>query len=286
MANYGLEDRLVPLSDLGDYRVATGNPDIRGWNIYGVADEHIGEVRDLIVDTGACKARYLVAAIGGGFLGLGRREVIVPIGRARLDEVADRVYLDGVNAADLGAFPEYHKGRFDREQERALFGTTVAHDQVGEERYAHADYDTNRFFGGRVRGDEYLTLHEEQLDVEKHQVQAGEAVVRKRVETEHYRQDVPVMHEEVTVERRPVAAGEAISGEVTITEDEVRIPLMAEEATAQKRVVATEEIIVKKTRVEGVQPVEAELRKERVDVDTSGVRTDTNVGGFKKKEPV
>jgi uncharacterized protein (TIGR02271 family) len=277
MADLRAEDRLVPLGELGDFRVAPGNPDIRGWDIYGTGDEHLGEVRELIVDTGAGKARYLVAAIGGGFLGIGRREVIVPIGRARLDDVADRVYLDGLTATDLNAFPEYHKGRFDREQERTLFGG-------GEDRYAHADYDTQRFMGTRAQGDEYLTLHEERLEVEKSPVQVGEAVVRKRVEVEQVHQDVPVMREDVTIERRPLAPGEARSGDVTITDDEVHIPLMAEEATVHKNVVATEEVVIKKTRVEGTQAVEAELRKERVDLDTSGVRTE--VGVPKKKEPV
>lgn len=277
MADVQSRDRLVPLGELGDFRVAPGNPDIRGWAIYGTNDAHLGKVQELMVDTGAGKARYLIAACGGGLLGFKRREVIIPIGRARLDDTTDRVYLDNVSEADLESFPDFDRASFDRDQERTLFGG-------GEDRYAHADYDTSRFLGKRAEGEEYLTLHEERLDVEKHSVPAGEAVVRKHVETEHVRQDVPLMREGVTVERRPIPQGQAVSGEMTINEDEVHIPLMAEEVTVGKHVVATEEVVIKKTRSEETKAVEADLRREKVDVESSDVTQERS--DMHKKEPV
>jgi hypothetical protein len=43
--------RLVPLKDLGDYKVAEGEPDIRGWNVYTATGREIGDIEELLVDT-------------------------------------------------------------------------------------------------------------------------------------------------------------------------------------------------------------------------------------------
>jgi sporulation protein YlmC with PRC-barrel domain len=42
---------LVPLSELGKYRVAAGEPDIRGWTVFTATGREIGEIQDLLVDT-------------------------------------------------------------------------------------------------------------------------------------------------------------------------------------------------------------------------------------------
>jgi hypothetical protein len=42
---------LTPLGDLKGYRVASGEPDIRGWNVYSATGREMGEVEDLLVDT-------------------------------------------------------------------------------------------------------------------------------------------------------------------------------------------------------------------------------------------
>jgi uncharacterized protein (TIGR02271 family) len=288
MAEAMVQDRLVRLGDLSGYRVAPGYPDIRGWKIYGADGKHLGEVGDLLVDPNARKARYLVADVGGGLFGLGKkRQVVIPIGRARLDDQDDRVCLDNVSEAEFGNFPDYAGGSFDRNQESRFMN-------AGEAPYTGPAYDEGRFLGTRAaQGKEYLTLHEEQIDVGTRQVNVGEAVVEKRVETERVQQDVPVMRENVTVERRPLAPDADVSGETAFKEDEVRIPLMAEEATVEKRVVPTEEVVVKKIREEVTAPVEAELRKERADVISAGneqnlrrENADIGAAGVPKKEPV
>ncbi|MEG3193797.1 YsnF/AvaK domain-containing protein, partial [Lysobacter sp. D1-1-M9] len=94
---------------------------------------------------------------------------------------------------------------------------------------------------------------------------AGEVDVRKTVETERVAKTVPVSHEEVTVERRPVTGATPRGGK--ISEDEVRIPLSAEEAVVEKRTVPKEEVVIRKQTVQGEQKVEADLKRERVDVD-------------------
>ena len=43
--------RLNPMGDLPDYKIADGEPDIRGWSVYTSTGRELGEVEDLLVDT-------------------------------------------------------------------------------------------------------------------------------------------------------------------------------------------------------------------------------------------
>jgi hypothetical protein len=49
----------VPLGRLRRYKVADGDPDVRGWQVYGNDGQTIGQVDDLLVDPDALKVRYL-----------------------------------------------------------------------------------------------------------------------------------------------------------------------------------------------------------------------------------
>jgi uncharacterized protein (TIGR02271 family) len=114
--------------------------------------------------------------------------------------------------------------------------------------------------------DRHLTLSEEELEIGKRRVPAGEVRVSKSVETERVREDVPVIREEVTVERHPVANGMR-AGSADIGEDEITIPVTEEEVIAEKRAVVKEEIVARKREVEENRTVEADLRQETVDID-------------------
>ena len=117
---------------------------------------------------------------------------------------------------------------------------------------------------------------EEELAIGKRSVEAGAVNVRKTVETEHVSREVPVTREEVTVERRPVNERVAADA-IEIRDQEIRVPVREEEVVAEKRAVVKEEIVVKKNAVEGTERVEADLRRERVDVDdtTTTARANT-----------
>ncbi len=122
------------------------------------------------------------------------------------------------------------------------------------------DYARDAYGRGQERR---LTLSEEQLAVGKRQVQAGEVNLRKTVETEHVQQQVGLMRDEVTIERRPLSAADA-TGDLRIGEETIRVPLTREEAVIDKRVVPTEEVLVRTREVSDNQTVEADLRKERL----------------------
>jgi uncharacterized protein (TIGR02271 family) len=127
---------------------------------------------------------------------------------------------------------------------------------------------------GSNPNEQRITRSEEELVVSKRPVKAGEVDLKKTVQTEHVSKSVPLRHDEVEVERHPISA-DSHAQDVKIGEQTVSIPLTAEEPVVNKRAVAKEEVIVKKHAVEEKRNVEADVRKERVDINKSG-RANTN----------
>lgn len=120
---------------------------------------------------------------------------------------------------------------------------------------------------------------EEELRAGVRQREAGSVNVRKRVHTDHERLRVPKRREQVSVERVPVeedvprdASGVAPGAETG--GDEIRIPIVEEEVIVEKRPVVKEEIRVRKDLVEEEEVVEADVRKEEIEVDDETRRRD------------
>ncbi len=111
-----------------------------------------------------------------------------------------------------------------------------------------------------------LELREERLSLDKQRVQSGEAQIGKRVVSEVQSVDVPVFHEELYIERRPVSGGAATTQ--PIGEGEViHIPLMQEQVDVSKRTVVREEVAIGKRRVEGTEHVSDSVRREELVVE-------------------
>jgi uncharacterized protein (TIGR02271 family) len=122
--------------------------------------------------------------------------------------------------------------------------------------------------------DNAMTRSEEELDVKKRSQEAGRARLRKHVVTEKVQESVPVTREEVRVEREPVTDGnvdQAMDGPA-ISEEEHEVVLHEEEVVADKRAVPKERVRLDTETVTEQQQVEADLRKEEIEVegDTRG----------------
>ncbi|PLT28767.1 YsnF/AvaK domain-containing protein [Peribacillus deserti] len=115
-----------------------------------------------------------------------------------------------------------------------------------------------------------LRLREEQLDVSKREVQTGEVEVNKEVYEERETVDVPVKHEEVYVERRPVNE-EGASFDSTIDGNEtIKVPIVEEQIEVTKKPVVTDEIVIGKRTVEETKQVSETVKKEDATLDTTG----------------
>lgn len=300
----GTNTDLRRLSDLKDFEVADGYPDIRGWEVKTPDGRTLGKVDDLIVSVSEMRVRYidvdvdrsLRSAVSDASRAKGAEEghALVPIGTAQLDDNRDDVLVNNLTGSDLATYPRYAAtGGVTRDYETTLrnrwTGTGAAAGAAAGtgNLYDSEHYDHDRFYSkargrgtSRKAGEQSLTLAEEQLDVGKRQVQAGEVEVSKRVETEHVRKEVPLTREEVTVERRPIQGAAASAAQIGA--QEIRVPVREEEAVVGKRAVAKEEVIIRKQPVTQTKTVEADLRKERLEVDNtaSGTARGTTGGSF------
>ncbi len=111
-----------------------------------------------------------------------------------------------------------------------------------------------------------LVRHEEELITGTAAREAGRVGVRKLVEHERVETVVPRGVEHAEFERQAPAEGD--SGEVEVLPDgSVSIPVFEEELVIEKRLVVRERIIVRKHTVTEERRVEADLRRERVEVE-------------------
>lgn len=114
--------------------------------------------------------------------------------------------------------------------------------------------------------DATVVLHEEELDVTIAEREAGRVGVRKIVERERVQTVVPRAVEQAELERQAPADGD--SGEVEILPDgSVSIPVFEEELVIERRLIVREQVIVRKHTVTEDRKIEADLRRERVEVE-------------------
>ena len=71
----------MTLMKTGDSKLtlAVPNEDVRGRIVRDSTGESIGEVSDLLLDEQQGKVRFLQVAAGGGLLGLGAKQILIPV---------------------------------------------------------------------------------------------------------------------------------------------------------------------------------------------------------------
>lgn len=175
--------RLSHLSDLKNFKVADGDPDIRGWVVKTSEGVKLGKISDLLVDGGAMKVRYMEVALDKRVLDIDEdRHVLVPIGAASIHDDEDVVVITRT-AGELIAMPEYVRGTITLNDERVLYdryrGTAVTPNVVTSpnvdathapissddphDLYDSEHFDDRTFRSRRSAGDnDYLVRHEEE----------------------------------------------------------------------------------------------------------------------------
>ncbi|MBA2462909.1 MAG: YsnF/AvaK domain-containing protein [Actinobacteria bacterium] len=118
--------------------------------------------------------------------------------------------------------------------------------------------------------DASVVRHEEELELGAMPHEAGAVRARKHVETFDAEQTVERETEHVDeIAREPGREGD--SGEIeTLPDGSVSIPILEEELVVSKRLVVRERVIVRKRTVTEHERVQAELRRERVEIDVEG----------------
>jgi hypothetical protein len=95
MANYGM---------LREYQFVDADEDIRGSKLYGVDDEKLGKIDDVIFDYATGAIRYVVVDTGGW---LQTKQFIVPANRLRASAKHDDDFEVSLTKEQVEAFPPY-----------------------------------------------------------------------------------------------------------------------------------------------------------------------------------
>ena len=244
-------DLVVPLSEL-DFASAKDQPDARGWLVMAANGIQTGQVCDLLIDTRTAEVHaFIVELSGNSSLGTAAYRVLVPAEEARLDPPGRQIHLRSLSWTEVALLPPY--GERPEPEVRQDDTVVVTPQPVVPE---------------AVSRDVRMTLFEEELEIGKRTVDAGEVVVGKRVEIDQVRQAVPLMREDVVVERRPLPPG--VGFEPRVEGDVTYIPLLQEELVVEKRLVAREELVIRKRQLVEEQVVEETVRREVADIRRVG----------------
>ncbi|MGV0023610.1 DUF2382 domain-containing protein [Phormidesmis priestleyi] len=274
------------------HRIKDFDPDYRShfeeqkyileYDLYS-GSEKIGSVKDLLVDDNG-KFRYLVIHTGSWIFG---KNVLLPIGRAQIDNKKHCVYVNGLTRAQAEALPEYQEGMtVDYDQEERVRGVyrpmaVAPLDTSAPLETAPAAYDRNTYnydrdadlYNLNDQNHESLKLYEERLIASKTRQKTGEVSIGKRVETETARVSVPVEKERVVIERTtPVNAGTTVAPDAdAFAEGEVaRVEVYEETPDIHKEAFVREEVRVRKEVNQQTVQAEEQLRREELDVNTQG----------------
>ena len=133
---------LVPLREMDGFKVADGEPDIRGWNVRTLAGREIGEVQDLLVDKNLGEVVMLDINLANS-----DRHTLAPIRAVQIDRTRRSILVDSGDIGDA-ELPSMRRGELS-EADAAAFG-------AGYERaYGDRGFDRDREINVR-RGSEEI----------------------------------------------------------------------------------------------------------------------------------
>jgi uncharacterized protein (TIGR02271 family) len=121
--------------------------------------------------------------------------------------------------------------------------------------------------GERTREEKVIPVVEEQIGVERRKVSTGKVLIHKRVDAEDILVDEPVLHERYDIERVPVNRLIEQPVEPYYEGDTFVLPVLEEVVTVEKKLILREEVRVTRRRDTGRDPQNVSVRRERVEFE-------------------
>lgn len=116
--------------------------------------------------------------------------------------------------------------------------------------------------------DAKIILRKEELDINKNSFHKGDVEFGKEIIEDKKSVDVPVLREEVVIERKAVNNVECDSP--IINEEVIRIPVSEEKVNVGKHTVVTGEISAHKRAIENTEHIDETLKREEVKINKIG----------------
>lgn len=161
------EKNLYYLNELSDYKVASDDPDVRGWQVKDADNRVIGKVDNLLVNKATERVVYLDVEVDKSIIEAnhdpygqpadadvhefinkdGENHIIIPIGLVSLSFDPDYVFTDRINHQTFAETKRFQKGSdVNREYE------VVVLESYGRNR---DDYDRDANYGSNRRDDNF-----------------------------------------------------------------------------------------------------------------------------------
>ena len=163
------------------------------------------------------------------------------------------------NVTEDEAFSKYREGAEEDAaetlSEEAEFSTT---DEPETQLQSNQDNETEE--------STTVPLMEERVDVSK-RIEEDTATLTKKPITETKTIEVPVTHEEISIERRKPSEEQTYTEQKPVTsQEEIEIPVKKEEIEVNKRPYIKEEVVVKKKPVTETKEITEEVKTEKINV--------------------
>lgn len=150
---------LYRLGELNDYKVASNDPDVRGWPVVDRDNREFGTISELIVDPKQEKVRYLdVVTNRDNARGNDAEEhLLIPIGVARIADADDRIIIRDLDSQLLNSYPSHRGGEITRDYEYEVVERFNRPDATTRERREGTDfynddvYNEGSFYTNRDR---------------------------------------------------------------------------------------------------------------------------------------
>ncbi len=111
-----------------------------------------------------------------------------------------------------------------------------------------------------------ISLIEERLNIGIRQVETGTVQLHKKIVSEEVTQEVPVIHEEIQVERKAVNQYVEAVPAVRYEGDTTIISVVKEVLVVEKRLMLVEELHIVKNQITSAAIVKETLRKEEIEI--------------------
>jgi uncharacterized protein (TIGR02271 family) len=225
-------------------------------DLYSSEDEKVGRVLEV-------NPQFIVVE-RGGFLS-GKSEFFIP--REYVASESGDHWMLSVGKDELDTIGT-------NERPEMLSETSPVHDDMSSEPMPQAASSSSTLDSDT----QTIQVHEEELQAQKTARSAGDVNITKDVVEETKTIEVPVMREEVRVERRAASDTTPSDQSTAFDGDTITIPVMEEQVEVNKVARAVEEIEVSKVQTQDTETVSDTVRKERVDIDDSSNTTTERQG--------
>ena len=253
-------------TDVGGQQTGMTNAqDIQvGWDVYGSDGDKIGDVSDI-------GDNYLLLTKGFLFT----KDIYVPFSAVTGTD-QDRVYLnvskDQIENMGWDQAPAADTGYATYDTAATTDATTTTQTATAPQAdYVVTEQPVQQAQPSRVADDDTLRVqrHEEELQAQTVQREAGAVRVDKDIVEEQQTLEVPVTREEVHVQSRPVDqpvtdTSEAFQGGT------LEVPVREEDVQVRKEARVAEELEIDKRAVQETERVSDTVRKEDVRVEQAG----------------